>query len=82
MRISEPSAELLWITPDALRMIEAAGRTCYKSEDKIAADTAEAFVRNILKRGHESVVEHASASFRIVTDRGISHEIVSHRLAH
>ena len=81
MRIIEPSVELIWITPDPLRVIEAAGRTCYKSEDKIAADTAEAFVRQILARGHESVVEHASASFRIVTDRGISHEIVRHRVA-
>jgi thymidylate synthase (FAD) len=81
MHIVEPSVELVWITPEALRVIEAAGRTCYKSEDKIADGTAEAFVRQILARGHESVVEHASASFRIVTDRGISHEIVRHRLA-
>jgi len=81
MRIVEPSAELVWITPDALRVIEGAGRICYKSEDKIAAGTAEQFVKQILARGHEAVIEHASASFRIVTDRGITHEIVRHRIA-
>lgn len=81
MRIVEPSAELVWITPDALRVIEGAGRICYKSEDKISAGTAEQFVKQILARGHEAVIEHASASFRIVTDRGITHEIVRHRIA-
>lgn len=81
MKIAEPSAELLWITPNPLETIEAAGRVCYKSEDKIGAGSAAAFVKMILARGHEAVIEHASASFRIVTDRGITHEIVRHRLA-
>lgn len=81
MRIVEPSATLLWITPDALREIERAGRTCYKSEDKITEDSAKQFVRMIKQRGHESVVEHGVASFRIVCDRGVSHEIVRHRIA-
>ena len=81
MQIVEPSVELLWMTPEPLKVIEAAGRTCYRSEDRINPETAEVFVRGIIKRGHESVIEHASASFRIVTDRGISHEIVRHRLA-
>lgn len=81
MQILEPSIELEWITPEPLKAIERAGRVCYKSEDRIGADTAETFVRGIVKRGHEAVIEHASASFRIVTDRGISHEIVRHRVA-
>ncbi len=81
MQIMEPSAELVWSTPDALGVIEAAGRVCYRSEDKIADGTAEKFVRMIIARGHESVLEHASASFRIITDRGITHEIVRHRIA-
>ena len=81
MRIVKPSAILEWITPGALQIIEAAGRICYKSEDKITTDSAEDFVRKIVARGHEAVIEHASASFRIVTDRGISHEIVRHRIA-
>ncbi len=81
MRVVEPSVELLWATPEALRMIESAGRVCYKSEDKITADSAAEFVRRLIRSGHEAVIEHAVASFRLVTDRGISHEIVRHRLA-
>jgi len=80
MKIVEPSVELLWHTEEPEKIIELAGRTCYKSESKITKDSSEEFIRMILKRGHESVIEHASASFRIVTDRGITHEIVRHRL--
>lgn len=64
-----------------LKKLEAAGRTCYKSEDKITEDSAINFVRNLIKCGHESVLEHVSITVRIITDRGISHEIVRHRLA-
>lgn len=81
MRIVEPSAELLWITPNAAQIIELAGRTCYKSEDRITDDSAATFVRMLIERGHEAVIEHACASFRIITDRGITHEIVRHRIA-
>lgn len=81
MKIVEQSVTFLACTPDAVKLIEAAGRTCYKSEDKITDNSAEQFVRMVLKRGHESVIEHASATFRIVCDRGISHEIVRHRIA-
>ena len=63
-----------------LEIIEAAGRTCYKSEDKITDDSAQKFVKMILKRGHESVIEHASASVRFITNRGVTHELVRHRL--
>jgi len=81
MRIVEPSAELVWCTPEAERIIEEAGRTCYKSEDAITDISAPKFIEMIIQRGHESVLEHASASFRIITDRGITHEIVRHRIA-
>lgn len=81
MLIVKPDARLEWITPDALRVIEGAGRVCYKSEANISDGSAEGFVGRILKRGHEAVLEHAAASFRIITDRGITHEIVRHRLA-
>lgn len=63
---------------DLLRSIESAGRTCYKSEEKV--DT-ENFIRLIIARGHESVLEHGNASVRIVTDRGVTHELVRHRIA-
>ena len=83
MRIVKPSAELEWCTPDALKVIERAARTCYLSADKISRDesSAEKLIRFVIERGHLSVLEHAVASFRFVVDRGISHEIVRHRIA-
>ncbi len=66
---------------DVLQRIESIGRTCYKSEDRITGDSAADFVRMILKRGHDSVIEHASMSVRFIFDRGVSHETVRHRLA-
>jgi len=80
MQVVEPSATLLWVTPDAEKFIEEAGRTCYKSEDLITEDSAQKFIARIIKSGHESVLEHASASFRIVTNRYTTHQIVRHRL--
>lgn len=79
--IVKPNAILEWATPDAIGVIERAGRTCYKSEEKITGNSSETFVRTILKSGHESVLEHAVASFRIICDRGVSHELVRHRIA-
>lgn len=83
MRILAPSSEIL--TPldgDAvLRHIELCGRVCYKSEGLMTEDSAERFVRGIIKRGHEAVLEHFSFSVRFIVDRGVSHEIVRHRLA-
>lgn len=81
MKIVKPEVKLLWITPDAEKQIEVAGRTCYKSEDKITSDSSHKFAKQMRERGHHAMIEHAVASFRIVTDRGITHEIVRHRLA-
>lgn len=66
---------------DVLRKIERSGRVCYKSEEKITENSAEQFVRGIIKRGHESVLEHVTLSVLVVCDRGVSHEIVRHRIA-
>ncbi len=63
------------------QMIELAGRTCYKSEDKITGDSADDFCRMLIKRGHEAMIEHGNISVRFVTDRGVTHELVRHRLA-
>lgn len=81
MKIIKPSVDLLWITSNPEIMIEAAGRTCYKSEKNTNEFSAAEFVGKMKNSGHHAMIEHASASFRIVTDRGISHEIVRHRLA-
>ena len=64
-----------------LKQIELAGRTAYKSEDKITPDSAKDFVKMIQGRGHLSVIEHQFVTVRIICDRGVSHEIVRHRLA-
>lgn len=86
MKVIEPSVE--FITPmsaeigkQVMERIELAGRVCYKSEEKITEDSAEKFIRNIIKRGHESVLEHCAFTVRFTVDRGVSHEIVRHRIA-
>lgn len=83
MRIIMPSFEFLEEIDGfkMLKNIERCGRTCYKSENMITDTSAETFVANILKRGHESVIEHEKISVRIICDRGVSHEIVRHRIA-
>lgn len=64
-----------------MRTIERAGRTCYKSESKISDGSAEKFISNILKLGHESVIEHEKITVRFICDRGVTHELVRHRIA-
>lgn len=80
MKIVKQSVELEFVTPNAAQFIERTGRTCYKSEEKITEGSADKFVKMVLERGHHSVIEHAYASFRVVCDRGVSHEFVRHRL--
>jgi thymidylate synthase (FAD) len=83
MRAVQPGHEILFIprSEEILRLLEAAGRTCYKSEDKITDDSAAGFVGRIVRSGHESVIEHANVTVRLIIDRGVSHELVRHRLA-
>lgn len=64
-----------------LKQIEKAGRTAYKSEDKISNDSASKFIGSIIDRGHLSVIEHQSITVRVICDRGVTHEIVRHRIA-
>ena len=83
MKIIKPYYEIL--TPldgeQILKHLELCGRVCYKSEDWIGEGSAEKFLRAIIKLGHETILEHYSFTVRFVVDRGISHEIVRHRLA-
>ena len=82
MRITEPEVTLLAVSPRAEKLIEEAGRTCYLSFDKMD-DTSEAnFVRRCIKNGHHSILEHATASFRIRgASRAFTHQLVRHRVA-
>lgn len=82
MKIIDPSYQILTpITGEELKNIEIAGRTCYKSEDKIADDSARKFVKMLIKRGHEAMLEHSSLTVKFICDRGVSHELVRYRLA-
>ena len=73
-----PNGMMAW---GCLRRIEMAARTCYKSEDMITDGSAEKLIRGCIKSGHESILEHASVTVKFVCDRGVSHELVRHRLA-
>ena len=83
MKIIEASAELAQEidAEQIMKHIERAGRVCYKSESRISDTSADKFIANIIKSGHESVIEHVSLTFKIICDRGVTHEIVRHRLA-
>ncbi|MZQ97194.1 MAG: FAD-dependent thymidylate synthase [Acidaminobacter sp.] len=83
MKIVRPSVEIIDnIDKDAiLKKLEICGRVCYKSEGNIKDDSAEKFVKSIIRRGHESVLEHVSITVRIITDRAIANELTRHRIA-
>ena len=87
MRVIEPSYEILTEISEGgvkeLQHIEKIGRVCYKSEDKITEDgeSAKSFVKMLIGRGHEAMIEHSSLSVKFTVDRGVSHELVRHRIA-
>lgn len=83
MRIIEPSVEILsnLDTRKIMKNLEMYGRVCYKSEQFITEESAEQFIRMIIRNGHESVLEHESLTVKFICDRGVSHEIVRHRIA-
>lgn len=82
MKIIKPGYEILTeFDGHELERIEKIARTCYKSEDKITEDSAKTFVVGLIKRGHEAMLEHGSISVKFICDRGVSHELVRHRLA-
>jgi len=83
MVVIQQSAEILDELDEDLiyKKLESIGRVCYKSESLIEKETAAKFLRAIVRRGHESVLEHVSFSVRFVTDRATANQIVRHRLA-
>lgn len=83
MKIIKPEAQILFPVDGVqmLKNLERIGRVCYKSEDKITEDSYIPFLGRILRSGHESVIEHEKASVRAICDRGVSHELVRHRIA-
>lgn len=82
MEITSPDVTLLAITPGAEKLIEEAGRTCYLSLDRITDESERNFIRSAIRNGHHSILEHASATFRIRgASRAFTHQLVRHRLA-
>lgn len=81
MKIIEPSAEIIAATENLEQLLELAGRVCYKSEDRITPDSASEFIGRMHASKHESVLEHGAITVRFICDRGVSHELVRHRIA-
>ena len=85
MKVAQASYEILTDLSDPintiLKPIELAARTCYKSENNIADDSCLTLCKSLITRGHEAAIEHSQLSVKFVIDRGISHELVRHRLA-
>lgn len=84
MKIIKPNYEILSTISEGaineLQHIEQIGRVCYKSEDKITKNSCYKFIKMLLDRGHEAMIEHSSLSVKFIVDRGVSHELVRHRL--
>lgn len=85
MKIVEQKADVTFYLPEngnsIEKEIEKIGRTCYKSEDRITEESYVKFIKNILQRNHLAMIEFGYATARIICDRGISHELVRHRIA-
>jgi len=86
MQIVESSYKILCPANQAevdqfLQLIELAGRTCYKSEHKITQTSAQTFIKMLRDKKHTAMLEHSILSVKFIIDRGLSHELVRHRIA-
>jgi len=78
MKLIPQSHEI--ISYPSLKMIETAGRTCYQSQDKITDSSSERFIRMLRDNRHDAMLEFSDITVRFITNRGVSHELVRHRL--
>lgn len=86
MKLINSSFEVLSATSqdvviEQLKVIELAGRNCYKSEDKITEDSYNKIIAMLRMKKHESVLEHGNVTVRFIGSRGFTHQLVRHRLA-
>lgn len=83
MKLIKPSYEIITkIDKDIIfKDLEKTARTCYKSEDKITNGSAEKMIKSLIERGHEAMIEFFDITIKFICDRGISHELVRHRLS-
>lgn len=80
MKIVEQGYEILYMSSFPLSQIERAARTCYKSENRITTDSAKALIKRLIDSGHEAMIEFGDLTVRFITNRGVTHEMVRHRL--
>lgn len=80
MKIIEQSHEIISLPKELLKTLEKAGRTCYKSEDKITTESAVDFVKMLINRRHHAMIEFGDIIIKFITNRGVTHELVRHRL--
>jgi thymidylate synthase (FAD) len=81
MKIVEQSFEIYLFDPKQIMMdIESAARTCYKSEDKITEGSAEKLVKRLIDNDHTPMLEFGDIRVKFITDRGVTHELVRHRI--
>lgn len=87
MKIIKPSFSV-WenledpeVTNRMLLKLEEIGRTCYKSSSALSLESASKFIRTLIENGHEAMLEHVNITVKFVVDRGVSHELVRHRMA-
>lgn len=80
MEIIKQSHEILSLPENLLEMLEKAGRTCYKSEDRITKKSAPKFISMLRDRGHHAMIEFGDIIIKFTTNRGVTHEIVRHRM--
>ncbi len=67
------------LDPGMLTRLERCARICYKSEEKMVTGKS-GFLASVIARGHESVIEHEKITVLMITDRGVTHEFVRHRV--
>jgi len=80
MKIIKQSHQILSISDNILGALEVAGRTCYKSEDKITSNSSEKFVKMLINNGHHAMIEFGDITIKFITNRGVTHELVRHRM--
>lgn len=86
MKVIDPSFKIRYPinrqqAKEMVSTIADAARTCYKTEDTKSYVKDAALVRRLVNSGHEAMLEHGLISVKIICDRGVSHELVRHRMA-
>jgi len=81
IRKPEVLVPLSQLDPMVVKRLERYARVCYKSEDNLSAEGNERFISSKIRMGHESIIEHEKITVMFIIDRGVSHELVRHRIA-